>query len=83
MSNKHNVKIIIAVSLRFALFDNLTKCESIPKIKIFFGIFDGVVKDIPTQFSNFFKFLNFIKLRWSGNNLTLYRTNSNTSRLIE
>ena len=39
MSNRYNVKIIIAVSLRVALFDNLTKCEAVPKIKIFFENF--------------------------------------------
>jgi len=32
--------------LRVASSDNLTKCESAPKIKKFFEIFDGVVKNI-------------------------------------
>jgi len=60
MSNKHNVRIIIAGSLRVALFDNLTKCESIPKIKIFFEIFDGLVKNILFCCDEFLKFLKII-----------------------
>jgi len=42
MSNRYNVRIIIALSLKVARHDNLTACESVPKIKIFFGIFRWV-----------------------------------------
>jgi len=46
MSNRYNVKIIIAENSRVALFYSITMCESTPKVKKFFEITDGFVKEI-------------------------------------
>jgi len=83
MSSRYNVRIIIALSLRVALFYNMTKCETVPRIKKFFGSLDGVIKNILTSFIIFLIVLNIIKICWSGNNLIMNRTNSTTSRLVE
>ena len=46
MSNRYNVQIIIVLRPRVALYDNLTKCDSDSKIKMFLEFFDEVTKNL-------------------------------------